>query len=137
VITLGSPIGGVPRPSYAWRAMRRMSDGAVDAVDAVDAVGSFDVDRALALRRRAAEPLPGVPGSAVYSRTDGIVPWQIARQSPSEHAENVEVYGSHVGLGFNVSALFLLSERLAQPENAWRPFERRGWRVLVYGPGHP
>jgi pimeloyl-ACP methyl ester carboxylesterase len=124
VITLGSPIGGVPRPSYAMQAMRRMSEGPVD------------VERAMALRRLAAEPLPGVPGSAVYSRTDGIVPWQIARQSPSERAENVEVYGSHVGLGFNASALYLLAERLAQPEDTWRPFERSGWRRWVYGPGH-
>lgn len=123
VITLGSPIGGVPRPSYAYRTMRRLSDGAIDA------------ERAMALRRLAAEPLPGVPGSAVYSRTDGIVPWQIARQTPSEHAENVEVYGSHVGLGFNASALYLLAERLAQPEDDWRPFRRTGWRRLLYGPG--
>jgi pimeloyl-ACP methyl ester carboxylesterase len=125
VITLGSPIGGVPRPSYAYRAMRRMSDGVIDS------------ERAQRLRQLAGEPLPGVPGSAVYSRTDGIVPWQIARQSTSPTAENVEVYGSHVGLGFNASALYLLAERLAQPEERWRPFERTGWRRWVYGPGHP
>jgi hypothetical protein len=65
------------------------------------------------------------------------VPWQIARQSASLTAENVEVYGSHVGLGFNASALYLLAERLAQPEGGWRPFERSGWRRWVYGPAHP
>jgi pimeloyl-ACP methyl ester carboxylesterase len=125
VITLGSPIGGVPRPSYAYQAMRRMSDGVIDS------------ERAQRLRQLAGEPLPGVPGSAVYSRTDGIVPWQIARQPASALAENVEVYGSHVGLGFNASALYLLAERLAQPEERWRPFERTGWRRWVYGPAHP
>jgi pimeloyl-ACP methyl ester carboxylesterase len=124
VITLGSPIGGVPRPSYAYQAMRRMSDGAIDS------------ERTIRARQLAGEPLPGVPGSAVYSRTDGIVPWQIARQPPAPTAENIEVYGSHVGLGFNAAALYLLAERLAQPEDGWRPFERTGWRRWVYGPGH-
>jgi pimeloyl-ACP methyl ester carboxylesterase len=125
VITLGSPIGGVPRPSLAHQAMRRMSGGAIDS------------ERATRLRQLAAEPLPGVPGSAVYSRTDGIVPWQIALQATSSTAENVEVYGSHVGLGFNASVLYLLAERLAQPEQGWQPFERSGWRRWVYGPAHP
>lgn len=124
VITLGSPIGGVPQPSRAYRVMRRLSDG------------SIDQEQALRLRRRVIEPLPGVPGTAVYSRTDGIVPWQIARQTPSAIAENVEVYGSHVGLGFNASALYLLAERLAQPPQAWKPFARTGWRQWVYGSDH-
>lgn len=122
VITLGSPIGGVPHPSRAVSAMRRVSENALDR------------EQAARLRARVADPLPGVPGSAVYSRGDGIVPWQIARQAPSDIAENIEVYGSHVGLGFNAAALYLLAERLAQPENAWQPFERSGWKRWVYGP---
>lgn len=126
VITLGSPIGGIPdgssAPSRAERVIRRMGDGTMDA------------GQARRLRALVSDPLPGVPGTAVYSRSDGIVPWQIARQAPSEIAENVEVYGSHVGLGFNASALYLLAERLAQPEPAWRPFHRSGWRRWVYGP---
>ena len=92
VVTLGSPIGRPGTP--ASRA------------------GRGDMGR---LRALVSDPLPGVPGTAVYSRTDGIVPWQIARQAPSEIADNVEVYGSHIGLGFNASALYLLAERLALP----------------------
>lgn len=123
VITLGSPIGGTPQPSRAQRVMSRMGDTGISR------------DEALRLRRLASDPLPGVPGSAVYSRTDGIVPWQIARQQPSPVAENIEVYGSHIGLGFNASALYLLAERLAQPEGAWQRFQRTGWKRLVYGNG--
>lgn len=125
VITLGSPIGGTPQPSRAYRTMSRSSGGTID------------LEEARRLRVLASDPLPGVPGSAVYSRSDGIVPWQIARQVPSSIAENVEVYGSHIGLGFNASALFLLAERLAQPEGEWRPFERSGWKRWVYGPDAP
>lgn len=78
--------------------------------------------------------LPGVPGTAVYSRTDGVVPWRFARQAVTETAENVEVHGSHLGLGFNASVLYLLADRLAQPEDGWKPFARSGWKRWVYGP---
>ena len=122
VVTLGSPIGGRPRPSRAYRVMQRLS------------AGGMDREQAMRLRVLASDPLPGIPGSAVYSRTDGVVPWQIARQNPSPLADNIEVYGSHLGLGFNPSSLYLLAERLAQPEGRWRPFERRGWKRWVYGP---
>lgn len=123
VITLGSPIGGTPRPSRAQWIMSRLGAAGMDREEAVR------------LRRLASDPLPQVPSSAVYSRTDGIVPWQIARQQPGPLAENIEVYGSHIGLGFNASALYLLAERLAQPESRWTPFERSGWKYWVYGPG--
>jgi pimeloyl-ACP methyl ester carboxylesterase len=122
VITLGSPIGGLPRSSSAYRVIRQMPGVRIDR------------DQALRLRALAGEPLPDVPSTAAYSRTDGIVPWQIARQASSPLAENVEVYGSHIGLGFNPSALYLLAERLAQRDGAWQPFDRGGWRRWVYGP---
>jgi pimeloyl-ACP methyl ester carboxylesterase len=122
VITLGSPIGGSrPRGVGAQQVIGRMSDGTIAP------------DEVRRLRRLVGDPLPGIPGTAVYSRSDGIVPWQIARQAPSSIAENIEVYGSHIGLGFNASALYLLAERLAQTENGWQPFDRRGWRRWVYG----
>jgi pimeloyl-ACP methyl ester carboxylesterase len=122
VITLGSPIGVLPRSSSAYRVIRQMPGVRIDR------------DQALRLRALAGEPLPDVPSTAAYSRTDGIVPWRIARQAPSPLAENVEVYGSHIGLGFNPSALYLLAERLAQPESVWHPFRRAGWRRWAYGP---
>ncbi len=79
----------------------------------------------------------GMPATAVYSRSDGIVPWQIARLGQGERSENVEVYGSHIGLGFNAAALYLLADRLAQPEDRWEPFRRSGWKRWVYGPARP
>ncbi len=127
VITLGSPIGGTPDRSRAQRVIGRLGDGAIGP------------EEARRLRVLASDPLPDVPASAVYSRGDGIVPWQFARQAPSPIAENVEVYGSHVGLGFNASTLYLLADRLAQHEADWRPFQRSGWKRWVYGPAteHP
>src|SRR5262245_62974615 len=86
------------------------------------------------LRLLAGEPIPGIPSTAVFSKTDGIVPWQIATQPPTEIAENIEVYTSHIGLGVSPAVLYAAADRLANRDGAWRPFERQGWRRLVYGP---
>ena len=52
--------------------------------------------------------------------------------------DNIEVFGSHIGLGFNAAVLYAVAERLAQAEGEWQPFERSGWRMAVYGPAqHP
>jgi hypothetical protein len=32
------------------------------------------------------------------------------------------VRGSHIGLGFNPAALWVIADRLAQPLGAWTPF---------------
>jgi len=32
------------------------------------------------------------------------------------------------------AVLFAIADRLAQPEGAWKPFERCGWRAAVYPP---
>jgi hypothetical protein len=37
--------------------------------------------------------------------------------------ENVEVRGSHAGLGFNPAVLYVLADRLGQADNEWRSFE--------------
>lgn len=56
-------------------------------------------------------PLP-VPSVAIYSRLDGIVPWQLCRD-PAPSAQNIEVLGSHLGLGTNLAVLWALADRLA------------------------
>ncbi len=77
------------------------------------------------------DPLP-VPCTAIYSRSDGVVPWLACRNEPSATTENIEVRGSHVGLGFNPAVLYAVADRLALPEGAWRPFDRSGFWELVY-----
>jgi pimeloyl-ACP methyl ester carboxylesterase len=66
-------------------------------------------------------PLP-VPSTAVYTRTDGIVRWQVCLDIADDSHENVEVRGSHSGLGFNPSVLYVIADRLGQAEDSWRPF---------------
>jgi hypothetical protein len=46
------------------------------------------------------------------------------RRDEGDRSENIEVVGSHLGLGFNPAVLFAVSDRLAQAEGQWQPFER-------------
>jgi pimeloyl-ACP methyl ester carboxylesterase len=80
---------------------------------------------------------PSVPCTAIYSRTDGIVAWQIAREEPGPLTDNVEVYGSHCGLGFNPAVYYAIADRLSQPQGRFEPFNRAGWRSAIYGPAQP
>jgi pimeloyl-ACP methyl ester carboxylesterase len=68
-----------------------------------------------------ADPLP-VPSTAIYTRTDGIVDWRTTVQRTDERSENIEVRGSHCGLGVNPAAILAMADRLAQPEGAWALF---------------
>jgi pimeloyl-ACP methyl ester carboxylesterase len=63
-----------------------------------------------------------VPVSALFSKTDSIVPWRGALAPPGPRRENIEVRGSHLGLGHNADVLLIVADRLAQNEQAWAPF---------------
>ncbi|MGI9134646.1 MAG: hypothetical protein ACR2I0_12030, partial [Rhodoferax sp.] len=76
-----------------------------------------------------------VPTSCIYSLTDGVVPPQEATiDGDARLHENIQVPGSHIGLGFNGIVLAIVAERLAQAEGAWKPFAPQGllgqvWRM--------
>ena len=69
----------------------------------------------------------GVPMTSVYSRTDAIVPWRASVVPTRTGSENVEVRGSHLGLGHNPAVLIVVADRLSQPEGAWHPFVAPRW----------
>ena len=73
-----------------------------------------------------------VPTSCLYSLSDGVVPPQEATidGDPAMH-ENIRVPGSHIGLGFNGIVLSIVADRLAQPENHWKPFAPQGLLARV------
>jgi pimeloyl-ACP methyl ester carboxylesterase len=120
VITLGSPFAGAPKASNAWRLYERASRQSVEAWPH---------------RERMKTP-PPVPSTAIYSRSDGIVAWQGCRECEGPLSENIEVEGSHCGLGHNPAVLYAICDRLAQPEGGWRRFERTGLRSLIYRDPH-
>ena len=66
-------------------------------------------------------PLP-VPSTAIYTRTDGVVRWHTCIDAESERHENIEVRGSHSGLGWNAAAVYAVLDRLAQRAGQWARF---------------
>jgi len=66
-------------------------------------------------------PVP-VPVTSIYSRTDGVAPWTLCLEEEGPDRENIEVMGSHIGLGHNPAVAFVVADRLAQPEGEWEPF---------------
>ena len=63
-----------------------------------------------------------VPATSVYSRRDGVAPWQTCIDEVGPLAENIEVYSSHASLGVHPAVTFAVLDRLRLPEGQWRPF---------------
>ncbi|KJC45870.1 alpha/beta hydrolase [Bradyrhizobium sp. LTSP885] len=118
VITLGSPFAAGPKATNAWRVYEMASGRRADEEDA-----RFGGSLAGA---------PPVPTTAVFSRTDGICAWQGCREQTSATTESIEVESSHCGMGHHPAAVYAVADRLAQKEGEWAPFDRGGWRSMVY-----
>jgi pimeloyl-ACP methyl ester carboxylesterase len=69
-------------------------------------------------------PLP-VPTTSIYSRTDGIVPWQACLERWGPRRENIEVDTSHYGMALHPSVIRIVADRLAIPRGQWYPYRRR------------
>ena len=121
VITLGSPVtvdaSGTAVPPLLKALYRLIAHPMGSAAHSMQ-------PRAKTLREGKQLPLPV---SCLYSLSDGVVPPQEATIAgdPTRH-ENIRVWGSHVGLGFNPLVLQIVADRLAQPEGQWKPFAPSG-----------
>jgi pimeloyl-ACP methyl ester carboxylesterase len=116
VVTLGSPFSADAKANNGWRLYEWLTDQRIDEIPRQ----RIDLFRST----------PPVPTTSIFSRSDGIVAWRSAVQAEGVLAESVRVPGSHLGLGFNPLALYVIADRLAQPEGHWQPFFRPGH-------GHP
>ena len=127
IITLGSPVSvdmmGNQSPP-ALKAMYRLVSHRLGAS------AHLMQPRAKAMREHRRLP---IPTSCLYSLSDGVVPPQEATidGDPALH-ENIQVPGSHVGLGFNGIVMAIVADRLAQPEGHWKPFAPQGLLGHVY-----
>jgi len=119
VISLGSPIVGSPKSTNAWRAYQLLTGHNIE---------DPDVQAQLA----ESHEVPPVPSTAIFSRQDGVVAWQNSREPKAPQTDNIEVKGSHCGLGVNPTVLWAIADRLALPEGEWKPFERGGLKSLIY-----
>lgn len=75
---------------------------------------------------------PPVPTTSILTKTDGVVHWRGSVQSEGELTENIEVYASHCGMGANPSVAYAIADRLAQAEDAWKPFRAHGIYSLAF-----
>ncbi len=108
VITIGTPFNAdADHTNVGW--LFRLLSGNTPAFDT-----------ALAERLRTA---PRVPTTSIYSRTDGIVAWQSCRHSnPGTAVQDIEINGSHIGMGWNPAVLRVVADRLAQRPGGWQPY---------------
>lgn len=119
VISLGSPFAGDPRSTNVWRVYEGLVGQRIDG-------------ESIQAQLRESREAPPVPSTAIYSKTDGIVHWRGCVEPDAATTDNIEVYGSHCGLGVNPAVLYAVADRLALPEDHWVPFERDGWRRAIY-----
>lgn len=117
VISLGSPISGDMEHSNARRLFEALNG---------------EPSKTMVDRMAQISEAPPVPTTSIYTKTDGIVAWQGSIQKPSGQTENIRVPASHIGLGVNPIVMYAIADRLAQPEGAWKPFQRSGARGLFF-----
>lgn len=117
VITLGSPISGNAAHSNAHSLFQAINGKP----------SKIDVSRYHSLNSP-----PEVPTTSIYSKTDGVVAWEGSVQKRGEFTENVEVPASHLGIGVNPFAMYVVADRLAQKEQQWARFDIRGFKKLIY-----
>lgn len=78
---------------------------------------------AVNLRHRLSQT-PPVPSTSIYSKTDGLVPWELCVEKQTANSESIEVQGAtHRGLPAHPKVLEAITHRLAQPEGKWCPFD--------------
>jgi pimeloyl-ACP methyl ester carboxylesterase len=125
VITLGSPFGeGREYATVTGKWYDKLNPDSDELLSRIE-------------EKRLLAEVPPVPTTSVYTRTDGIVSWELSvQQNGHERSENVEVMGSHCGMALNASVWSLLADRLSQQADNWQPFARNTrWRQLLYPRG--
>lgn len=114
VITLGSPfrITGSANTMQGLSHLFQLSSGR--SVDEVIAM----------LKDRDFHRSPDVPLTAIYSKTDGVVHWESCREAEEDHhTQNIQVPGSHCGMGFNGLIYYIIADRLSQKIDGWQKFD--------------
>lgn len=109
VITLGSPVR-MTHPAqtramayYRWNAHRHVPERLLPPSE-------WD------------QPPLKMPATSILSRCDGIVAYRASMLPPGANRANIAVMSSHFGLGQHPAVLWAVADRLAQPEDDWRPF---------------
>lgn len=110
VITVGTPFNAeADHTNVGW--LFRLLSGSSTAMNP-------------ALSQRLRTP-PPMRTTSIYSRSDGVVAWQTCcHHKRSSLVQEIEVGGSHIGMGWNRDVLAAVADRLRQQPGRWRKYAR-------------
>ena len=109
IITLGSPFGNIKSPNHAHWMYQLVSGMNIQDVD-------------IMFLEDLPNPAP-VPTTAIFTKEDGVVNWKLCKEEiETKIHQNIQVRGSHLGLGVNPSVLRIIADRLQYAEENWRHF---------------
>ncbi len=113
VITMGSPFAGINEPNNAkW------------LFDIINRGKEISEENKKRWMLDIPAPAP-VPTTAIYSKNDGIVPWQACMEiTEDELRQNIEIEGCHFGLGHNPEVWKILEDRLQYSQKNWKKFKK-------------
>jgi predicted esterase YcpF (UPF0227 family) len=98
VLTLGTPIVGGPKFTSVGKRYARQNN--IDLEE-------FELD----VHQRNSIGLTQ-PVTSIYSKSDGVVSWQASVDTYNQQAANIEVNGSHMGLGVNPKVWLTIADVL-------------------------
>lgn len=113
LITIGSPVWGVKNMNTPLNKMLEFLRG-----------------KTLRTRNekflKELEEIPEVPITCIYTKTDGLLPWKhcLEAETLRKDIHNIEVFGSHCGMGANASILFTVAHSLGENLKL-EPFESK------------
>jgi pimeloyl-ACP methyl ester carboxylesterase len=113
-ITLASPFAGLGEPNNVSWIYTALNYG--KKVKEVNQTLLLDLPKA-----------PPVPNTAIFSKSDGIVPWQYCMEPiVTDIHQNIEVRSSHIGMGIHPIVQAIIADRLRQQKHSWERFTPKG-----------
>lgn len=100
IITMGTPVGGVPRDGMAGQRYSRENGADMDDLEA-------------SLHQRNLVPITQ-PLTVIYSDNDGVVPSSIAVDHYNDHARHVKVDSTHMSMGVSANIWRIIADTLAE-----------------------
>lgn len=109
VITLGTPFKSIGEGTNAARFYEMLSKD--------NSHRNPEILRKLSER-------PPVPFTSLYSKSDGVVHWECSIEEETPISQNIEIpAASHLGLGHNPIAMYVIANRLTQTKSDWKPYK--------------
>lgn len=111
IITMGSPFAGIHHPNNATWLFTLLHNRR--NITETDEEWVADLPA----------PAP-VPTTAIYSKEDGVVPWQTCMEVQEDDLhQNIEVSGGHLGMSYNPSVWMIVEDRLQYGSEDWRKYD--------------